>query len=88
MSESDLQICRVCRQSIVPGNGTMIAAAGRDLFEVHQGPCADTVRTGVKTAGAVALNIVEVALERRVPKVLALVKSFAGALQQLRGRPS
>jgi hypothetical protein len=83
---SPLPICRVCRQNIVPGAGTTIAAAGKPLFEVHNGACAETVATGVKTVGTVALNIAEIALETRVPRVLALVRGFAGILNQLRSR--
>jgi hypothetical protein len=64
----------------------MIAAAGKPLFEVHQGACADTVQMGVQTVGTVALNIAEVAIEARAPRALAFVKGFASILQQLRGR--
>jgi hypothetical protein len=84
MSESR-PICGVCRRSITSGEGVQIAAAGKTLFEVHKGECEATVKTGVKTAGVVALNIAETALEVRAPKALALVKGFAALLQQLRG---
>jgi hypothetical protein len=78
--------CRVCRASINPGDGVKIQAAGKELFEVHQGQCQQTIEAGVKTAGTVALNIAEVALQRRVPKALAIFKSITSMLQQLRGQ--
>ena len=78
--------CRVCRASITPGAGVKIAAGGKELFEVHQGQCQQTIEAGVKTAGTVALNIAEVALARRVPKALAIFKSITSMLQQLRGQ--
>jgi hypothetical protein len=75
-SASKMALCKVCFKEIPVGDGVMLGAFGRTLFEVHKEPCRALVISGMRAAGTKALQAGETYLQTKAPIALTAVKTF------------
>jgi hypothetical protein len=71
-------ICPACLRPLLPTQErTAITAAGRRLFEVHSGACAQTVDGATRDLGQALFHKVRQVLARKHPVISTMVENMA-----------